>query len=168
MFKITDYSEINGQVAMTILYSMNGEVKKDERIYDTKENAMCYFASSAQCFLDIQNGKFMKIIHQIKRHYFNNAAVPYINDQRWNVGFWKMLELQTILSKNYRQHHKYAVYMFNNIHLYNGLIPEFIDMQRHELKALIVEIQSTSAQMIKTIEMIHNQTFEVQSINQAV
>jgi hypothetical protein len=168
MFKITEYSEINGQVAMTIMYTMNGEAKKDERIYDTKENAMRYFASSAQCFIDLQNGRFMKIVHLVKRHYFDNAAMPYIRDIHWTKSFWQMLEFQSILTKRFKSAHTYAVYMVNNVHLFEALVPELVDLQRHELKALIEDIEKTAAKLIKTIEMIQDGTFEVQQLNQAV
>lgn len=161
MFKITDYSEINGQVAMTIVYSINGEAKKDERIYDSKENAMRYFASSAETFLLLRNQDFMLAIRKIMKHYFDNAQIPYINDRKWTTVFWKMLKFQDIILKQGASAYQRAELIRLNANLYKELIPELHSLGRHEIAAIHESIQATAKDLQRTIMKLQDQTFAV-------
>lgn len=161
MFKITDYSEINGQVAMTIVYSINGEAKKDERIYDSKENAMRYFASSAETFLLLRNQDFMLAIHNIKKHYFDNNQIPYINDRKWTTVFWKMLKFQDIILTQGVSAYQRAELIRLNANLYKELIPELHTLGRHEIAAIHESVQAIAKDLQLTIMKLQDQTFAV-------
>lgn len=159
--KITDYSEINGQVAMTIVYSINNEDKKDERIFDSKEDAMRYFASCAETFLLIRNQDFMQEIHKLKKHYLDNSQIPYINDRNWTSAFWTFLNFQEMMLKPSVSPFQRATLITLNRLLYKKLIPELHSLKRHDIAAIEESVHSIARDLQRTIMKLQDQTFAV-------
>lgn len=171
MFAITDYSEVNG-VSMTIVYTINGQVKEDKKHFDgkkcafcsyvnqyhAKEEAMRYFASAAHTYLTLQVDIFHSLIKQTARHYLDNELVPYINDNKWTAAYWTYLELQRQLPKVLQQHYHYANLISCNLHIHRALIPELKSLGRDELQTILFDIEETAKLLKQAIRKIQDGT----------